>query len=84
MGTIKKTIEIWEAQEHKMLNVTKLDTEDEITLEEFEKKADKYGFKGVDFEARTEFLNDNGHDLTRENYLDETLTVKQGESEKSE
>ena len=84
MGTIKKTIETWEAEEHKMLNVTKLDTKDEITLEEFEARTDKYGFKGVDYEARTAFLSENGYDATRENYLDETLTAKKGESEKSE
>lgn len=73
-----KKIEQYEREYNLVLSDVK-DPSQKVSESEFKEMVSTLKFVGVDFEQREQFLKDNGYDVTRENLIDPTLSVKQKE-----
>lgn len=68
-----KTIRDWEKQKGFIVK-TATDLDQQMTEQEFDaiSLSEKHG---VDHESRTQFLNDNGYEVTRENMINTSLSA---------
>lgn len=79
----KKTLAVWELERSLMIRGD-VDEKQEMTGEEFMALAQEQGHLGVAIEARREWLKENDHEVTRENMMDDTLTVKEQPAEEAD
>ena len=76
---MKKTFNEWEKDKGAFaIDETKYDLNQQLTEEEFlQLHAEGEGnFRGVSYDDRVKFLEDNDYPVTRENLLDPNLSVK--------
>lgn len=73
------------AEWEKELNIMFVDysPNKKLTREEVSEIELSRGTVGVDYEPRKKFLQDNGYELTRENFMDITLNTKEPEDDES-
>lgn len=74
---MKKSIIDWEKIQGKVIvDVSKIDLQKKVTLDEFTKIADENIYYATDYEFREKWLTDNGYEINRENLLNADLTPK--------
>lgn len=73
-----KSVEQWEQEKKIALRGDEIlqYLGEQVTEDKFENLMAQYGFTGVDYFTRIDWLNNNGYDLTRANLIDVNLSSK--------
>lgn len=71
-----KPIAEWERDLGLVIN-GKVDGEQKVTAEDMDAMIYERGSTGVDYDARVQFLTDNGYEATRENLVDWQLPARE-------